>query len=144
MERHHTDPDVRPAPVTRNSDGWQRRLAILVAGGLLLVGLLAAASFVPSLYREPRLVYPSSVQATMEASAEVETLRRESAGRRPISDEVLEDLLKAYGLEGCQVAKKYGALCQDGTVTRTGLLDDDELGQVCSDHGGVAEWIECR
>jgi hypothetical protein len=80
----------------------------------------------------------------MDASGEVETLRHELAGQRPISDEVLSDLLKAYGLEGCQVGRMYGALCQDGTVTRTGLLDEDDLGRVCSDNGGVAEWIQCR
>ena len=122
--------------------GWQHRLLVTLVSGLVLVVVIGLMIVVSESPQPPRLVYPASVQATMETG--MEYLNVEQSGNRPISDEMLKDLLKAYGLEDCQVGGKYGALCQDGTYTRTGLLRADQLDAVCSQHGGVKEWIECR
>ena len=74
----------------------------------------------------------------------MEYLYVDKTGNRPVSDEMLKTLVKAYGLEDCQVGGKYGALCQDGTLEQTQLLRENQLDEVCSQHGGVKEWIECR
>jgi hypothetical protein len=115
---------------------------ITFVSGLVLAVVVGLMIVVSEVARPPRLVYPASVQATIEAGLEDWNLRQ--SDNRPISNQMLKELLKAYGLEDCLVGGKYGALCEDGTFTRTGLLREDLLDAVCSQHGGVREWIECR
>jgi hypothetical protein len=64
--------------------------------------------------------------------------------RPPVDEETVKRLVEIYGLKNCQSGGKYGALCQDGTFERTGLLQEDELDEVCTHSGGVKEWIVCR
>lgn len=135
--------EPRPEPLP-SSYGWQRRLVATIVGGIVIVGIVWLMVIVSERAgRPPRLVYPASVQATMDAR--METLKIDRSGNRPVSDEMLKSLVKAYGLEDCQVGRKYGALCQDGTVEQQARpFEEDQLGQLCSEHGGVKEWIECR
>jgi hypothetical protein len=125
-----------------NSYGWQRRLLVTLVSCLVVVVVAALTVIVAERARPSHLVYPASVQATMEAG--MEYLYVDKTGNRPVSDEMLKTLVKAYGLEDCQVGGKYGALCQDGTLEQTQLLREDQLDEMCSQHGGVKEWIECR
>jgi hypothetical protein len=122
-----TDVEVIP---TRNSAGWQGRLIAVVVVGVATVALILLLAKIAHV---PKMVYPAEMQT------QTAELRSQNSELRPMNKEVLDSLMKAYGLdEPCIEGKKYGALCQDGEVIHSGSEG------VCEDHGGVKGWIECR
>lgn len=82
---------------------------------------------------KPELVYPAEVQQKMDAEAKALGLSKVT-----VSSDTLDTLAKAYGFKNCEVGVKYGALCQDGEY------ELDRSSSVCSTHGGVKEYIECK
>ena len=122
-------PSEPPLQPVKNNAGWQRRLKITIAACAVGLMLVAAGQLWERLNHHPQIVYPPGALIELRS------------GPRPVNEEYLKELLRAYRLgpaPTCVVGKKYGAVCQDGEVT----FDGSE--GACSDNGGVKEWIECR
>lgn len=122
-------PPESPLEPDRNNAGWHRRLKLTIAACAVSLMVVAAGQLWASLNHRPQIVYPPEARAELRSRD------------RPIDEEYLKELLRAYHLDPaptCVVGKKYGAVCQDGEVA----FDGSE--GACADNGGVKEWIECR
>jgi hypothetical protein len=118
-----------------NPVDWQRTLqtALVVwVACVCLFGIYTALTY------KPHLVYPPGYGD--EAPGQLLQLQMPSGeGYKPVSKELIDRLIKAYGLDAtCTIGKKYGAVCQDGVLTY------DRDASACSDHGGVRDWVVCR
>lgn len=112
---------------------WQDHAKSLLGAVVVCVALLVGIQLVLGLdhqysYR-PRIVMSDEVRAAMG-------LDRSRTVKPKINAQQIEALLRV--LPTCAMGKKYGALCNDGTVTGDGSED------ACADHNGVKAWIECR
>ena len=112
------------APDARPKRRWWLDPAFIV-----IVVLVALPFVLIRLTHRPQLEYPPGVA--------VNQLRIEG----PVNPELVAYYEKLYGLDhggSCMEGKKYATLCQDGEL----IWDVEEA--VCSDHGGVKDWVVCR
>jgi len=123
---------VPPANGVKNNLGWTRRLRLASAWTLAFLVIAGGVLLVRRLNYKPRLTFPPDVAAALLQKHEyIPSFSRTDA----------ETLKRIYGLDNCVEGAKYGALCQDGNV----LFEFSPVGlEICSEHGGVNTWIECR
>jgi hypothetical protein len=125
------EPESKAATLT-NSLGWQRRLGIILVIAAFFVGLFGVMQAVAYFTREPELVYPPehpfSDPRLREVKIEIEG--------RPVHPELIKLLERMYGPDRpCTRGQKYGAVCQDGTITSDGTES------ACLKNGGVKGWV---
>jgi|SRR5688500_16719958 len=112
---------------SRDHDIDRGRLGILlVVLAVLVVSFLVLAK----LTHRPQLVYPEGAKRV--------TLTVQASGERPVNEVLIKYYERLYELDPCREGKKYATVCQDGEV-----IWRVEEG-VCSDHGGVKDWVVCR
>jgi hypothetical protein len=115
------------SPVEQPKRRWWLDPALIV-----ILVLVAIPFILMRLSHRPQLVYPEG------ANRAVLTVQ---ASGRTINPKLVEYYSRLYGLDStqpCIEGKKYATYCQDGE-----LIWDVEEG-VCSDHGGVKDWVVCR
>lgn len=109
----------------KNNSDWRGRLRFIILVGLVCLALGVAAQMFVNLNHHPQLIIPPEARLALDPT-----------NHPQLSKKFVEELLRA--MPTCVVGQKYGAVCQDGTVTY------DHSDDPCSEHGGVKTWIECR
>lgn len=128
MDDNDLPTEINAGAARRGARG-QRGVLYLVAACIIVPILTAATLLYTASDHRPQIVFPPEARAGLSIT---------TTGKPPISADLLKRLIEKYDLDPCVIGTKYGAVCEDGEVTFSHGED------VCSDHGGVKEWIECR